>query len=132
MASLIFPLSLFGFLLIVFAKKRYRSKLTLIAQFVVGWLVIELAWFHATLSVIIMLMAIGDLSNWSFNTVLGFALSAYNAFQLWALHEEALDSKEEFDKTLPIGLGENYQEKIRPERAATLDKGISKHQWLKP
>lgn len=64
--------------------------------------------------------------------MIGFSLSAYNIFQFWEIHQNAELSREEFKKTLPIGLGEDYQSVILPERKALLNKGTSKHQWLKP
>ncbi|CAA0118872.1 Carboxylesterase NlhH [BD1-7 clade bacterium] len=132
MASWIFPLSVIGFLLILFATNRYRFKLSLVPQFVVGWLVIELAWFHCLIALTLIMMALGDLSNWSINTVLGFALTAYNGFRLWAIHDRAVDSRKEFEKTLAIGLGDNYCERILDERRILLTRGFSKHSWMKP
>ncbi|NRB42029.1 MAG: hypothetical protein HRU20_26745, partial [Pseudomonadales bacterium] len=85
-------------------------------QFIIGWLILELAWLHGLISVLNLIMAVGDLDDWSFSTLIGFPLTAYNAFIFWEIHHESEASKQAFNKSLPLGLGENYAAAILSER----------------
>ena len=132
MADFLFPIALIYFLCIVYAKKRILSRYSLILQFVIAWGILELAWLNAVISIATLIMAVGDLGDWSFMTLIGFSLTAYNIFQLAEIHYTGKQSKHVFSKSLTAGLGENYIEDILPEREKLIAGGPSKHQWLKP
>jgi acetyl esterase/lipase len=132
MADCLFAISLTYLLLILFAECRILWKFSLILQFVVGWLILELAWVHGAVAVITLIMALGDINDWSFKTVIGIGLTIYNMILLWQIHQQGENSKSEFDKTLPIGLGEDYAEHILPERKALIPVETRYPKWLKP
>jgi len=130
MAESLIYLSLSYLFLIEFAKRRTRCNFTLILQFFIGWLIIELAAFHAAINAGLMLMAFGDLGDWQWHTWLGLAVSALNIYLLKNIHDFGQQTHKEFDKTLAIGLGDNYQSNILDERQAKLNSKTGN--WLKP
>jgi len=132
MADSILTISIIYLVLILFAESRILSKFTLIIQFLVGWLVLELAWFHGALNILFIVMSIGDINDWQFSTVIGIGLALYNTYLLWQIHQQGLISEKEFDKTLPIGLGEHYLDGILPERKALINTSKARPQWLTP
>lgn len=132
MASLILTLSIISCLLIYIAKRRFTSKYTVIAQFIVGFTLLEVAWIHGLLNIAFMLMAIGDLANWHMNTVLGFALCGYNAFRLFTLHNLTMESDALFNQQLKTDYGENYLDQIKEDRRPLIKQGVSGYSWLKP
>ncbi|MCY4044426.1 MAG: alpha/beta hydrolase [Cellvibrionales bacterium] len=132
MANFILFLSIIGWLLIFVAVRSYRAKPLVIFQFVIGWWVIELAFFHMLLNIAIILMAVGDLGHWTFNTILGFALSAYNAFQCWVIHTQATQSKTLFEQGFSKLTAQNSQYPSIAHRLQLAYQGISENQWLKP
>lgn len=132
MANYILFLSIIGWLLIFIACRSYRYNPLVILQFIVGWWIIELAFFQMLLNIAIMLMAVGDLGHWTFNTILGFALSAYNAFQCWVIHAEATESKGIFDEGLTDVVAMHNGNHLTASRLTLANQGISEHQWLKP
>lgn len=131
MAECLLTITFIYFLLIHYGKSRILWQYSLILQFVVGWLTIELAWFHAVINAICVVMTFGDMGDWELGTFVGLGFAVYNMTILWQLHQEAKISDAEFHKTLPIGLGEEYLDQILPERK---DKLITdnKESWLKP
>lgn len=132
MASLIFFFSILGFIFIAIAKRSCRYKPAVIPQFIIGALILELAWAHALFNIILMLMALGDAANWSINTVLGFALCAYNAFQLWCIHDRSLQSPKLFEGVFKQQYDAATLSHAKNTRLSLVDRGVSKHQWLKP
>lgn len=131
MAECLFPLSVIYLLLTQYGKSRILWKYSLVAQFFTGWLIIELAWLHAALSVIFVIMALGDFNDWSFLTLLGVALSIFNAQRFWQLHKLGFDSARDLEQQLAHELGDDYREQIIEERRKTL--GLSaEYPWLKP
>ena len=132
MADILFPLALCYTAFIFYAQKRYLFKYSLILQFILGWTILELAWLHGIISVTSLIMAIGDLDDWSFSTLIGFPLTAYNAFLLWEIHHESNASEDDVKLALDNGLGENYQADILDERKKQLEAHPHKHAWLKP
>lgn len=132
MAECLFSLAVTYFLLIIYAKNFVRFRFSLILQFIVGWLILELAWLHGIIAAISLIMAIGDLDDWSFTTVIGFALTCYNIILLWQIHQQGENSIFEFKNTLQSGLGSDYQNKILPERQALIDTDPHSKKWLKP
>ena len=131
MADLLFPIALLYSLAILYAEKRTLWKFSLVTQFITAFAILELAWLHGIICTISLIMAVGDLDDWSFTTLIGFPLTAYNIFLLWEIHQHAHEAEQSFEKTLTIGLGENYQQQMQAPRAALIDNG-KKHQWLKP
>ncbi len=132
MASLIFFFSIIGWIFIFIAKRSYRYKGVVILQFIIGASILELAWLHALINIVLMIMAVGDVTNWTINTVLGFGLCAYNAFMLWCLHNESLSTKEIFKQAFSDNLTKNALNESANPRLSLINKGVSKHQWLKP
>lgn len=132
MADLLFPIALMYFVCILYAKRRLLWRFSLITQFIVGWWIIELAWLNAGISVVTLVMAVGDLGDWSFATVIGFSLTAYNAVQLWEIHQNGQQSENECKKALINGLGENYLDEILPERSVLLPPSSAAASWLRP
>lgn len=132
MADCILTISLIYLGLILFAESRILWKYSLIAQFFVGWLVLELAWFHIAIITIITIMAFGDINDWHFTSIIGIGLSLYNIILLWKIHQEGVNSQREFEKTLPIALGEDYADHILPERKSLIDVPHFCPQWLTP
>ena len=132
MAECLFSLAVTYFILIIYAKNFVRLNFSLILQFIVGWLILELAWVHGLISAISLIMAIGDLDDWTFGTVLGFALSCYNIVLFWQILKQGENSVLEFDKSLLQDLGEDYKDKILPERKSLIDNDPGNKKWLKP
>lgn len=132
MATLIFSFSIVNFALIYLAKRSYRNRFTVIIQFVIGALIIELAIFHAALNLIFMVMAIGDFTNWHFDTVLGFGLCAYNAFILWQIHNSAECVRTPLNSALVDQFGEHFIDKVNTERKELIKDQSSTSIWLKP
>ncbi|NRA42263.1 MAG: alpha/beta hydrolase [Pseudomonadales bacterium] len=128
--ALIYFVVIYG-LMIQFAKYRTRWKPTLIAQFFLGWLTIELAAFHALTHIALLLMALGDLGDWQWSTSLAVLLAAFNIRQLQLMHQLASATQQEFAKTLAIGLGDKFSESIAQERLNTLNQPSQQH-WYKP
>jgi acetyl esterase/lipase len=131
MADCLFTVSFIYLILIQFSKIRLRNKYTLIVQFFVAWLIIELAWFHAAVSAVLAIMALGDFDGWSFSTLIGFGLSIFNVIQLRDQHKLGENAKSEFDKTLPIALGDDYLEQIAEERRNQIPTS-DYNAWIKP
>lgn len=132
MADCLFWIALSYLLLILFAENRILWKYSLIAEFFVGWLILELAWFHGAVALVTLIMAVGDMNDWTFQTTIGIGLSIYNMILLYQIHQQGENSRHEFEKTLPIGLGEDYADRILPQRKALINTETRYPQWLKP
>jgi acetyl esterase/lipase len=132
MANCLFAFSLTYLLIILFAECRILWKYSLILQFFAGWMILELAWLHGLIAIISLVMAVGDMNDWTFKTTIGIGLTIYNMVLLWQIHQQGEDSQQEFEKTLPIGLGEDYADNILPERKALIPSSTRYPQWLKP
>ncbi len=130
MAESLFCVSLSYLLLILFAKRRTRCKFTLVFQFFIGWLVLELAAFHGVINAAAILMAIGDAGDWQWHSFLGLIISFINLWLLKDIHAFACKSHLEFNKTLEIGLGENFKQNIIEERANKLNAELPS--WHRP
>ncbi|MCK5880342.1 MAG: alpha/beta hydrolase, partial [Sinobacterium sp.] len=130
MAESLFCFSLSYLFLILFAKRRTRCKYTLVIQFFIGWLVIELAAFHAAVNVGAILMAIGDAGDWQWHSYFGLAFSAVNIWLLKNMHTEANTTQLAFDKTLTEGFGADFSKSITEERANKLNTNSAS--WYKP
>ena len=131
MAESLFCITLTYLALILFSKRRTRCKFTLVFQFFIGWIILELAAFHAFINAAFILMSIGDAGDWQWHSYLGLIVGLINIWLLRDIHQRADRAKNEFDKTLTIGLGDDYKNEIIEERAAQLNTGTHK-QWHKP
>ena len=134
MASSLLTIALLYFLLILFATRQVRSKYTVVLQFATSWTIIELAWGHAAFSAITLIMAIGDLNDWTFSTVVGFALTCYNIVLFLQLHQEGEESRAGMEQALKRDLGEEFTGKILPERKELIEPILKAHEmkWLRP
>lgn len=121
MAPYLLCLAIIYVLLIQFAKRRSMFKVSFVPQFIVGWLILELAWLHILISAALIFMALGDFNQWSFGTLVGVALSVFNMQQLWRIHCQGKNSAKELEQALQHELGENYTEQILAERRKTLN-----------
>lgn len=118
-------------LLIQYAKRRSMFKVSFVPQFITGWLIIELAWLHLAITFAMIFMALGDFNQWSFGTLVGVVLSAWNAQQLWRIYCQGKRSETELENALQATLGEGYQETMCEERRKTLGL-IDRKRFLKP
>lgn len=131
MASSLLCISFIYFLLIQYAQRRSMVKVSFIAQFFIGWLIIELAWMHIAISASLVLIALGDFNQWSFGTLLGIALTGFNIQQLLKIHRQGKNSAKELEQALQFSLGSNYKEQIHPDRLKTLDL-FDQNRFIKP
>ncbi len=133
MADSIFCFAIFYFLVTWYGKTRLRVSFSLVLQFVAGWLVVELAFFHAIVNGLLIVMAIGDLGDWSLSTFLGVLLCAYNGHHLWQLHQQAMESGTTLNQNLAAGLGENFRDEIIESRRKLLtDPTQIDNSWQRP
>jgi acetyl esterase/lipase len=130
MADSILTVSVIYWLLVFYGTRRYMSKWHVIAQFIVTWLVVELAFFHALLLGGFMLLALLDPGNWSFSTFVGLGIGGYTIKWLWALHQESL-SVLAFDEALALSLGKGFLESMHEDRRDKLTHTIGDH-WKRP
>ncbi|MCK5881204.1 MAG: alpha/beta hydrolase fold domain-containing protein [Sinobacterium sp.] len=130
MAESLFCLSITYLLLILFAKRRTRCKFTLVIQFFIGWIILELAAFHAAISAGTILMAVGDAGDWQWHSYLGLVISLINIWLLKDIHYKAAASKHVFKEALETGLGDNFKKDIIEERASKLS--AESPSWYKP
>ena len=131
MAECILTVAVIYFLLTQYAKTRIRWKFSLIPQFVVGWLLLELAWFHGAVSAVLIIMTLGDFNDWSFSSLLGVALSIFNIYRFWLLHQHGEHSASELEASLTQALGDDYAKAIAPARRKLLEPS-NEHRWLRP
>jgi acetyl esterase/lipase len=134
MADSIFCISIVYCLLILFGRERFLNKFTVVPQFIICWLWIELAFFHVIFLLVLLVLTLVDLASWSFLTVLGVGLTAYTIKMLWDLHQESLASTT-FINAVREGLGSDYLKNIPHDRRAniTLEAGPTQdEQWKLP
>ncbi|HEY9034424.1 MAG TPA: alpha/beta hydrolase [Pseudomonadales bacterium] len=131
MAECILTIAVLTWLLTQYAKTRIRWKFSLITQFIVGWLVLELAWLHGVIHAVLLVMTLGDFNDWSFGTLIGVGLTGFNIYRFWLIHRHGDAAGRELETALKTGLGDDYRQAINPARSSLLD-SVDPQQWLKP
>ncbi|MCB1616280.1 MAG: alpha/beta hydrolase [Pseudomonadales bacterium] len=114
-----FLLMLVYSLLVFYSSHRVMFSVSLIPQFIVNWLVTELAVFHAVINGLLLVLALLMKDSWSFWAGAGFLLGLINIVVLWRYHQAALQTTV-FERALRNGLGEHYLDRIVAERKALL------------
>ena len=130
MADCIFVLAIIHLLLRLYGTRHTRISLSLIAQFFIGWLTIELAWFHSIAAVVFIGLTLIDWSGFNIFTMIGIGLSAYNGIKFYQLHQQGLQSRHDLNQSLKQGLGNDYLNSIIDERRNLLKSDDSR--WKKP
>lgn len=112
MADSLFTLSLLYALFTFFGTRDWRYRLLLIPQFFVGWLVIELAWFHAIIQGLFIVLAVLDFDDFGFSALIGLAIGAYNIYRFLQLHQQAGETHTLLQNNLRAALGDNFLKTI--------------------
>ena len=120
MADSLFSVSLIYALLCFFGTRDWRYRLLLIPQFTVGWLVIELAWFHAIIQAALIALVIFDLGDFSFFTLLGLVIGGYNIYRFLQLHKQGQATHSLLQGNLSQTLGSNFLKYIPDFRQGPL------------
>lgn len=128
---LLFSLSCLALALLASKRAPRKGVLSVVALFP-QWFLIELAWFWGGA---IALYTCWHLFDGLLNQAWGglsliFLLTS--GFAFWRLSQRAGDTDTYLEQTLEVGLGQDYQQQMRPERLARLRQAIPSSSWLKP
>lgn len=114
-----FILMLVYSLLVYYSCHRVMLSVSFIPQFILNWLITELAIFHAGIISALLLLALIFKDNWSFWPLAGFTLGLITVWNLWRYHRESLETPV-FETALRQELGEHYADAVQPARKPLL------------